>query len=200
MKNIKIIVWKKRTYLRNEVDNDFTCPARFIKQLLVMLTGVGSVAQARIFMINWLSSVQEYLICVSRSPGYPSLFLELAWVITCTVKNLRINRRGKTLSNIFPYHVLLEYVRIPINVIERDETTVVMARAVFVVDSQRVVLVVNLHFAHRNFIRDSADRAPYVPVLQISWLYFHELLRTIVIDGWTDLDRKILLTLHVVES
>lgn len=72
------------------------------------------------------------------------------------------------MSNIFPYHVLLEYVRIPINVIERDETTVVMARAVFVVDSQRVILVVNLHFAHRNFIRDSADRAAYVPVLQIS--------------------------------
>lgn len=72
------------------------------------------------------------------------------------------------MSYIFPYHVLLEYVRIPINVIERDETTVVMARAVFVVDSQRVILVVNLHFAHRNFIRDSADRTPYVPVLQIS--------------------------------
>lgn len=161
-----------------------------------MLTGVGSVAQARIFMINWLSSVQEYLICVSRSPGYPSLFFVLVWVITCAVKNLyQTNRRSAKLisPNIFPYHVLLEYVRIPINVVERDETPVVMARAIFVVYSQRVILVVDLHFPHRNFIRDTANRAPYIPVLQISWLYFSRILLQLdncTIHGWTRFGRK----------
>lgn len=64
--------------------------------------------------------------------------------------------------------MLLEYVRIPINVVEREETSVVMAHASFVVDGQRVILVIDLHFPHRNFMRDSANRAAYVPVLQIS--------------------------------
>lgn len=100
---------------------------------------------------------------------------------------------SETSPNIFPYHVLLEYVRIPINVVERDETPVVMARAIFVVYSQRVILVVDLHFPHRNFIRDTANRAPYVPVLQISWLYFSRILLQLdncTIHGWTRFGRK----------
>lgn len=74
----------------NRGPRNLTCPARFIKQFAVMLTGVGWVAVARMLIRSWLSSVQEYLTCVNMSPGYPSLFARLKWDITCLTRMPRL--------------------------------------------------------------------------------------------------------------